>query len=514
MTYGSYGSSRPQNIKNVDNSSSGGANPPIDTTDLAKDQTLLEISTKIDILEAKVEEIHGNFFSTSTILGNLAYINNVLGDITNDVAPDSEGFHTLASLIKRFTKLSEQSITAEVELNAPSQEIELRNYPNLFEEGYACAIITVGGNFTGIFEIVDKPFDNDPNISIVESYNTNLKAIGNAINSNGLYLIQGDFKNLFIRNSPSFTGSAKIRIVYSKNSINTPDLLAPAGILSYLLQDLQSSLYPVVAAVANHTRNTPVVLSNFGFNAANQSIALASQNQFGENINEYSCGTLVIANSVFTGSISLKVNPYFQSNILPINPVLTIPVTEVSTGKVVTAITAPGYYRFPGNLRNLMLQTSGNFTGSIANIAVMFNQYKIYDVSSNQSLDALNIIKDRLMPSGSSSQVFRNNGAIGGIIKNSAGRILSISAINQSSTIKYLQIFDSNQAPANNAPAVDIYPLYALSNNQPGHLLIGQDILGGEGDFYSNGIAYGISNLPRIFNAATVNDCLIKARFA
>lgn len=280
------------------------------------------------------------------------------------------------------------------------------------------------------------------------------------------------------------------------------------------IDTLEVNIEEVLGGIATNTRNTPVVLSNFAFGAANQSIHLASQNQWDQNISEYSSGTLIIANSVFTGSLFLKVNPPFQGNINPINPVLTIPLIEVNTGKAIPAITAPGYYRFPGNLRNLVLQTSSDFTGSIDNIAVMFNQYEIYDISDSQSLNILNTIKDRLMPAGANSTIFRNNGAVSGVIKNLPGRILSISAINQSATVRYLQFFDSNQAPTNNAPATDFYPLYVLSNNQPGHLLLGQDILGGEGDFYSTGIYYGISTAMRTFTAAAINDCQVKVRFS
>lgn len=507
---------------------SGGSGGAIDITTLTKEQTLQQVlevlgvpgaeaitslSRKIDALINKLDIIDANFYDKDNLLGNLSALNDYIGHINNPAAPDSNGNYTLASFVKRIAKLNEQTVTAEIILNAPSQEVELRDYPNLFDEGYAGATIIVRGSFAGVFEIIEKPLNiNDTSSFLIESYSTELKAIGNVFNSTGIYFIQGNFKNLFIRTSPGFTGSAKLQIIYNKNPINTPDELAVSGILASLKNDLLG-IHTTVAATATHTKNTPIVFSNFGFNAPNQSVHLESRNQSGENIREYACGTIIINNSTFTGSLILNANPPFQGNINPINPFLTIPLIEVSTGKVVTAIRVPGYYRFPGNLCNLVLQTSANFTGSISNVAVLFNQYKIYDVPSTQDLDILNTIKDRLMPAGANSTIFRNNGAISGVIKNAPGRILSISAINQSSNIRYLQFFDSNQAPTNNAPATDFYPLYALSNNQPGHLLLGQDVLGGEGDFYSTGIYYGISTTMRTFTAAAINDCQVKVRY-
>lgn len=125
---------------------------------------------------------------------------------------------------------------------------------------------------------------------------------------------------------------------------------------------------------------------------------------------------------------------------------------------------------------------------------------------------ALTNIQSRLMPAGSSSNLYTSLGTVvSAVIKSSAGSIYSIiNSLNTTTTVKYIQFFNSTILPSNGA--TPLLPGFPIPPNN-GLLLLGQDVLGGEGIYFSAGISFGISTTPLVYTAASASDVGLSIRY-
>ena len=96
-----------------------------------------------------------------------------------------------------------------------------------------------------------------------------------------------------------------------------------------------------------------------------------------------------------------------------------------------------------------------------------------------------------------------------GLIKNTSGAIYAISAINQNTAIRYLQLFNKATAPAANDVPMEVFIVYPNG----GQLVLGQDYFTINGLDFAAGIGWGMSTTSTIFTPATATETFFTARF-
>lgn len=94
------------------------------------------------------------------------------------------------------------------------------------------------------------------------------------------------------------------------------------------------------------------------------------------------------------------------------------------------------------------------------------------------------------------------------VIKPSSGRLFSLTCTNMSQANKrWLHLFDSAVAPS--GIGAEVYPIYPSD----GMIILGTDVLGSNGQLFSTGIAFGVSENAMSYVAVSATEVIIKARY-
>jgi hypothetical protein len=169
------------------------------------------------------------------------------------------------------------------------------------------------------------------------------------------------------------------------------------------------------------------------------------------------------------------------------------------------------YTRIKSSNNGLFIDGS-NFTQSISASSLPLPTLAATSTLQTTGNTSLSTIQQRLMPAGSSSTLYISMGtAVSGNLKASAGNVYALDCINVSTGLRFLQLFDSTAAPT--AGAVPKIPPFPIPANN-GLLLVGQDVLGGEGINFTTGISFGISTTALTYTAATATDVAVSIRYA
>ncbi|MBD2364526.1 hypothetical protein H6G36_25690 [Anabaena minutissima FACHB-250] len=118
------------------------------------------------------------------------------------------------------------------------------------------------------------------------------------------------------------------------------------------------------------------------------------------------------------------------------------------------------------------------------------------------------LISDRFMPPGTIAAYLGTSS--GANLKDSAGNIYAITVSNSSSSTRYFQIFNQTTSPSLNDVPVRSFPVPPDDSL----LLLGQDIIGGNGIVLTTGISWGFSTTRLTYTAATATDCIATVRWA
>lgn len=118
----------------------------------------------------------------------------------------------------------------------------------------------------------------------------------------------------------------------------------------------------------------------------------------------------------------------------------------------------------------------------------------------------LEAIRDRLMPNGAQTPYIGTSA--GANLKTSAGNVYSFSCTNLNALTRYFQLFDTAGSPS--GTPVASFPVYGNG----GLLVIGQDLIGGNGIQFTTGIAWGISTAALTYTVATASETIVRIRWA
>lgn len=171
-------------------------------------------------------------------------------------------------------------------------------------------------------------------------------------------------------------------------------------------------------------------------------------------------------------------------------------------------------FNYTSGTINASCNVSNNALATPPIQAITFNgiQPVSFSLPANSATSTLQTsILNRLMPAGSSSNLYTTLGnQINLNIQSTPGNVFAIYASNSISTVRFLQLFNITGLPANGTSPIVSFPI--PPNN--GLLLIGQDVLGGEGLRFSTGISFGISTTLFTYTAATsINEVFLTIRY-
>ncbi len=93
-----------------------------------------------------------------------------------------------------------------------------------------------------------------------------------------------------------------------------------------------------------------------------------------------------------------------------------------------------------------------------------------------------------------------------GVVKASPGNLFSLQAVNRSSVVTYVQLFNSASAPAGGAGAFAQFMIPPL-----GEIIVDAGFFTVNGIHFSTGIAWGISTTNGTYTAATASQCDFQA---
>ena len=116
-------------------------------------------------------------------------------------------------------------------------------------------------------------------------------------------------------------------------------------------------------------------------------------------------------------------------------------------------------------------------------------------------------VRNRLMPDGTVTSYMGTSA--GANLKSSAGNIYAISCSNANAVVRYFQVFNQTTAPSLGNTPDRSFPVYGSD----GLLLLGQDIIGGNGIILTTGISWGFSTTRLTYTAATASDCIATVRW-
>lgn len=134
---------------------------------------------------------------------------------------------------------------------------------------------------------------------------------------------------------------------------------------------------------------------------------------------------------------------------------------------------------------------------------------RIVTATDSPDVVAIGSIGDKLMPTSGTYTYSQMGTATTALIKSGLSNLFYFIANNLVGSTRYLLLFDSVAALVSGTSSPDY--IYTLPSN--GLIAIGQDVFGGGGKAFSNGIVYGISTTPRIYTAATATDCTLEIRY-
>lgn len=159
---------------------------------------------------------------------------------------------------------------------------------------------------------------------------------------------------------------------------------------------------------------------------------------------------------------------------------------------------------------NINVNCSNNNPSTLPVQTITFNGVMPVSLPANYATSTLQTsILNRLMPAGNSTSVYTSIGAVSSTLQNGITNLFAVYAINSASIIRYIQFFNTTSIPATGTVPSYVFPL--PPNN--GLLLLGQDVLGGQGINFNVGLTFGISTTLTTYTPGSATDAVITFRY-